>query len=44
MSNCSVWTFERNVGFIDKLLFDSFTDKNVQAKNSYISLYLQVSL
>jgi hypothetical protein len=27
MSNCSVWAFERNVGFTDKLLLDSFTKK-----------------
>jgi hypothetical protein len=27
MSDCSVWKFERNVGFTDRLLLGSFMDK-----------------
>ena len=27
MSGCSVWAFERNVGFTDRLLLGSFTKK-----------------
>ena len=27
MSDCSVWAFERNVGFTDRLLLGSFTEK-----------------
>ena len=37
MSNRSVWAFERNVGFTNRLLLGPLTRKNVQAKNSCIS-------
>lgn len=37
ISNPSVWAFESNARFTDRLLLDSFTNKNVQAKNSSIS-------
>ena len=36
-SNRSVWAFERNVGFIDKLLWGPFTKNMFKAKNSCIS-------
>ena len=43
-SDRSVWAFERNVGFMDRLLLGSFTNKNVQAKNSCMSQHIHVSL
>ena len=44
MSDRSVWAFEINVGFMDRLLLGSFTNKNVQAKNSCMSQHIHVSL
>ena len=44
MSDRSVWAFERNVGFTDRLLLGSFTEKNVQTNNSCMSQHIQVSL
>ena len=44
MSDRNVWAFERNVGFIDRLLLGSFTKKNVQTNNSCMSHHIQVSL
>ena len=44
MSDRSVWAFGKNVGFTDRLLLGSFTEKNVQAKNLCMSQYIQVSL
>ena len=37
MSDHNVWTFEINVGLMDRLLLGSFTEKNGQAKNSCMS-------
>ena len=39
----SVWAFERNVGFTDRLLL-GLSRKNVQTKSSCMSQHIQVSL
>ena len=39
MSDHSVWAFERNVGFTDRLLLGSFTEQNSLAKNSCMLQY-----
>ena len=44
MSDRSVWAFERNIGFTDRLLLGSFTEKNIQTKNLCMSQHNQVSL
>ena len=37
MSGRTVLAFERNIRFTDRLLLDSFTEKNVQTKNLCMS-------
>ena len=37
MIDCSVWAFEKNVGFTDRLLLGSFTEKIFKAKNLCMS-------
>ena len=39
MNNCSVWTFERSVGFTNRLLLDSFTEKCLSKELVYLIMH-----
>jgi hypothetical protein len=39
ISDRSVWAFERNVGFTDRLLLDSFTEKSSNNKLVYVTTH-----